>query len=120
MNLVTPLTQDVADNITSQMSAALTQSVPLLPKAFIRVLAKALAGVFILLWKYAGWSLLQMFVRYASDQDTVINGRVLNPLKEWGRQIGVGDPPPATQAELVVSLPVPLQAGGCPRGCTFF
>lgn len=119
LNLTTPSTQDIADNITAQVAAALTQSVPLLPKAFIRVLAKALAGVFILLWKYAGWSLLQMFVRYASDQDTVINGRVLNPLKEWGRQVGVGDPQPATQAELVVSLPVTLQTGVLPSGSQF-
>jgi hypothetical protein len=46
-------------------------------------------------------------------------GRVINPLKEWGRLIGVGDPEPATQAELVVSLPVTAQTGNLPSGSQF-
>jgi hypothetical protein len=84
VNIVTPATQDLSDNFTAQMEVALVQSVPLLPKAFIRVLAKMLAAVFILLWKYAGWSLLQLFVRYASDQDTVINGTRHQPAQGVG------------------------------------
>jgi uncharacterized phage protein gp47/JayE len=119
VNISTPSTGQLRDNIVAQVEAAIVESVPLLPKAFVRVLASALSGVFILLYKYAGWSLLQLFVAYASDQDTVINGRVVNPLKEWGRLIGVGDPEDATQAELVVSLPVTVQTGNLPRGSQF-
>lgn len=119
MNISTPTTGALRDNIVAQCEAAITEAVPLLPKAFIRVLAAALSGVYILLYKYAGWSLLQFFVAYASSQDTVINGRVINPLKEWGRLIGVGDPEDATQAELVVSLPVTVQTGVLPSGSQF-
>ena len=119
MNITTPSTQAISDNIVAQISASIVQSVPLLPRAFIRVLAKALAGVFTLLYRYASWSLTQLFVAYASDQDTVINGRVINPLTEWGRLIGVGDPEAATQAELLVNLPVTVQTGSLPSGSQF-
>ena len=53
MSLSTPTTQEVGDNIIAQLEASLNQSIPLLPKAFVRVLAKALAGVFILLYKFS-------------------------------------------------------------------
>ena len=92
MSLTTPTTKQISDNIISQIEATISQSVPLLPKAFIRVLAKALAGVVTILYKYAGFIFLQMFVRYASFSETTINGKTLTPLVEWGRLIGVGDP----------------------------
>jgi uncharacterized phage protein gp47/JayE len=116
MNISTPTTAALATNITSQIESAIAQSVPLLPRSFIAVLAKALSGVFILLYKYAGSIALNLFVQYASDKDTVINGRVINPLKEWGRLIGVGDPIAATQAEMVVVVTVLVQTGSMPSG----
>ena len=36
-------------------------SLRLLPKSFIVVLSKVLAGIFVILYKLAGWNLLQMF-----------------------------------------------------------
>lgn len=116
MSLATPTTATIADNIVSQIEAAMGQSAPLLPKAFIRVLGKVLAGVFVLLYKYAGWMSLQSFVSTASFQPTVINGRELTPLIEWGRLVGVGDPTPATAAELLVSVTVDAQGGTLPAG----
>ena len=111
MSTTTPTTKEINDNIIAQLEAALSQSIPLLPKAFLRVLAKVLAGVFVILYKYGGFIFLQMFVSTASAKDTIINGQTVNPLTEWGRLIGVGDPVPATSAELLIDITVEIQAG---------
>lgn len=116
MSLQTPTIQEISDNIVSQISASLNQTIPLLPKSFIRVLAKALAGVFILLYKYGGFTFLQIFVSTASTKETTINGRILTPLIEWGRLIGIGDPVAATQAELLVEITVENQTGTLSSG----
>lgn len=114
MSLQTPTTKEINDNIIAQLEASLNQSVPLLPKSFLRVLAKVLAGVFVLLYKYGGFMFLQMFVRTASAQETIVNGRTVSPLIEWGRLIGVRDPLTATNAELLVDITVENQTGFLP------
>lgn len=114
MSLQTPTTKQISDNIIAQLEASLNQTIPLLPKSFLRVLAKALAGVFVLLYKYGGFMFLQIFVRTASASDTTVNGQVVNPLTEWGRLIGVGDPAPATSAELLIDITVENQTGILP------
>lgn len=111
MALQVPTTEEISDAIIASLEAALSQTIPLLPKAFSRVLAKVLAGVFILLYKYAGFSLLQMFVQYATMDETVVNGKTIRPLVEWGRLIGVGDPVAAIQAELTITVVVDNQVG---------
>jgi len=116
MALVTPTTQQIATNITAQLEAALSQTIPLLPKAFSRVLAKVLAGLYVTLWKYAGFSLLQQFVTTATLEETDVNGKLIRPLVEWGRLIGVGDPLAATQAELQIEVTVLTQTGSLPGG----
>lgn len=116
MSLAVPTTQDVSDNIVAQLEGALSQTIPLLPKAFSRVLAKVLAGVFLLLYKYAGFLLLQMFVRHATMAETTVNGKVIRPLLEWGRLIGVPDPEPAHRAELGVYVGVLNQTGSLRAG----
>lgn len=116
MNLSTPTTADIADNIVAQIEANIEQTVPLFPKAFVRVLAKALAGVFILLYKYAGFMLLQQFVQHATMRETVVSGKTIRPLVEWGRMVGVGDPAPAVQAELEIDVTVTNQTGSLPAG----
>ena len=116
MSTVTPTTKEISDNIIAQLEASLSQTVPLLPKSFLRVLAKVLAAVFILLYKYGGFIFLQMFVSTASDKPTVINGKTITPLTEWGRLIGVGDPVPATNAELLIDIPVEIQTGTLSAG----
>ncbi len=114
VNLTTPSTADISANIVAQLEGAIAQTVPLLPRAFCRVLAKAIAGVFILLWKYAAWVQQQMFVAYASASDTVVNGTVINPLTELGREFGVGDPIAATRAEHTITVTVKSQTGTLP------
>jgi len=116
MALVTPTTAQVAANLIAQLEAALSQTIPLLPKAFTRVLAKTLSGVFIVLYKYAGFSLLQQFVSTASFEETEVNGTLIRPLVEWGRLVDVADPLPATQAELTVNVTVLNQTGSLPGG----
>jgi len=116
MSLTTPTTQDINNNIIAQLEASFGQTIPLLPKAFNRVLAKALAGVFILLYKYAGFMFLQIFVRTASTQPTEVNGKIITPLVELGRLVGAGDPGAATQAELLIDITVENPTGTLPSG----
>lgn len=94
-------TKEISDNLIVQLEATFGSS---MPKSFSRVLAKVLAGVFIILYKYCGFIFLQLFVSTASMRPTEINGKTVTPLIEWGRLIGAGDPFPATQAELVVRV----------------
>lgn len=112
----TPTTKEIADNIIAQLEASLGQQIPVLAKAFLRVLSKVLAGLFILLYKYGGFMFLQIFVNTASYGDTTVNGKTVNPLIAWGRLIGVGDPVAATSAELLVDVTVELQSGQLPSG----
>lgn len=116
MSLDTPTTKELSDNIVAQLQASFGQTVPLLPKSFIRVLSKVLAGVFILLYKYGGYIFLQMFVQSASAKDTTILGVTVNPLTFWGRLVGVGDPVAATNAELTIDITVEQQIGTLPSG----
>jgi uncharacterized phage protein gp47/JayE len=116
MALVTPTTQAIANNVIGQLETAISQTIPLLPKSFSRVLAKVIAAVYVVLYKYAGFSLLQQFVSSASFEETEVNGQILRPLVEWGRLVGVGDPLPATQAQLTLSVTVLSMVGSLPGG----
>lgn len=119
MAIAAPTTQAISDTIVAQLEAAISQSVPILPKAFTRVLAKVLGGVFIILYKYAGFIFLQLFVSSASMEETVVNGKTIRPLVEWGRLIGVGDPFPATRADVAVVLTVKSAGGNIIPGQQF-
>lgn len=59
---------------------------------------------------------LQIFVSTASDKETDVNGKIIVPLIEWGRLIGLGDPATATRAELIVEITVENQTGSLPSG----
>lgn len=106
MAISVPSTQTISDNLIAAIEASIGKSIPLLPKSFTRVLAKATAGVFILTYKYGAWSLLQQFAAHASFRPTVVNGITLTPLIEWGRLVGVGDPVISPNAEHTVSFDV--------------
>lgn len=111
MTIETPKIQTINDSIINQLQAQLNQTIPLLPKSFNRVLAKVLAGVFIVLFKYAGFIFLQLFVSRATYDEVTINGQKLRPLQEIGRLIGVRDLVGATKAELVINIIVKSQTG---------
>jgi hypothetical protein len=112
---IAEINQLIIDQIETQTG----QIIPILPKAFIRILAKVLAGVFIILYKVAGWIFLQIFVSTASYDEVEILGKKITPLIEWGRLVSVGDPDPATQAELSIDLTVLTLDSVLPSGTQF-
>jgi len=114
--MTSPTTQEISDLIVAQLEGALSQTIPLLPKAFNRVLAKVLAGVFVLIYKYSGFIFLQMFVAHATLQETTINGKLVKPLQVWGELVGVEPPTPATRAEFIALVNVTNQVGELPQG----
>lgn len=116
MSQQTPTTQALSDTIIAQLESSFGQNIPLLPKSFSRVLAKVTAAAIVIVYKYAGWILLQMFVAYATMRETEVNGKKIKPLVEWGRLIGVGDPNPATQAQHTMSVAVLNQTGSLAAG----
>lgn len=116
MSLTTPTTSEISENIIAQIQISLNQTIPLLPKSFTRVLAKALSGVIVLLYKYGGFIFLQMFVTTASTKPTEINGKIVTPIIEWGRLVGAGDPIEATRAELLIDITVETIGGTLPSG----
>lgn len=116
MSLTTPTISDINDQIISNLEAQLAQTIPLLPKSFLRVLAKVLAAVFVLLYKYAGFMFLQIFIATASDSDTEVNGSTVNPLTSWGTLVGAGSPTSATQAELLIDIDVTTTGGTLASG----
>lgn len=116
--MAAPTTAEINQNIIAQLESNLNQTIPLLPRAFNRVISKALAAVFVILYKYAGYNMLQQFVKYASYAPTTANGVTFVPLIEWGRLIGVGDPIAATYAEFEVVIPV-TGSGSITEGTLF-
>lgn len=108
-------TAELSQNILTQLEASLAQDLPFLPRTFSHVLAKALAGVFILLYKYVNAGTLQYFVQTASARDTEVNGKTINPLTFWGRLLGAGDPTGATQAEMTLDVTVTNPTGTLPQ-----
>ena len=111
MSPTTPTTQEIGENIVAQIETQIGQTVPFLPKGFTRVLAKALSGVFVQLYKYAGFMFLQIFITTATIRPTVINGKTVRPLVEWGILAGVGEPGGATRAQLLIDVTVETQTG---------
>ena len=89
--------EQVNNLIISGIEAELNTKFRLLPKSFIRVLAKVLSAVYITLYKQQAWIFLQMFVDTASFDEVEILGRKIRPLVMWGNLVGIGEPEGATQ-----------------------
>lgn len=116
MAIQAPTIAEVRQQIIDSLQASLNQTIPLFSKAFNRVIAAVFAGVFVLLYKHSNWIFLQLFVATATIKDVEIFGRIISPLKEWGRLIGAGDPVSATQASLSVDITVEVQTGQLDSG----
>lgn len=91
--------ESVNDLIISGLETELNTKFRLLPKSFIRVLAKVLSAVFITLYRQQAWIFLQMFVATASFDEIEVLGRKIRPLVLWGDLVGIGAPGSATQFE---------------------
>lgn len=109
-------TEQVYQQIIAQLQVQLNQTVPLLPRAFNRILAKVLAAIFVQIYKYGDWQFLQIFVATASNEPTAVLGRTIRPLTEWGRLVGAGDQITAQPAELTVLVTVETVGGTLAAG----
>jgi len=109
-----PTTAELNTAIIAQLETAFGQIVPIFPKAFLRVIAKVLAAVLVIAYKYGGFIFLQQFVQFASTAETTINGKKVTPLIEWGHLVGADDPAAATRAEYIINITVTSQVGSLP------
>ncbi len=98
--------KEIEKLIIDQLEAQFNFSIPLLSKAFNRVLAKVLAGVWQINYKTGNWIFLQLFVSTASFKSFTVFGRTIIPIVEWGRLIGAGDPDSGNQAILSIDVTV--------------
>ena len=78
----------------------------LLPKSFIRVFCRVLAGVFIILYKQIGWFFLQLFPETADWQEVTILGQRIRPLVKLGALFGIGEPLAGVQWQGIVEVDV--------------
>lgn len=83
----------------------------LLPKSFIRVFCRVLAGVFIILYKQIGWYFLQLFPETADWQEITILGQRIRPLVKLGALFGIGEPLAGVQWQGIIEVDV-LKTGG--------
>lgn len=69
-----PTVAEERDLILADIESATGQTAPLLSRAVWRVLATALAGVLVLLYRIVAWSVRQIFTATASDESLVTRG----------------------------------------------
>lgn len=106
---------ELKDLIIAQLETSLSTTIPLLPKSFCRVLAKALGGVFVLLYNFASWILLQMFPQTASNEDITVNGVTINPLRMWGSLVEI-EQDAGVHTERSIEITVLIQTGSLISG----
>jgi len=106
---------EISAAIIAQLETSLSTTIPLLPKSFCRVLAKVLGGVFVMLYQFAGWILLQQFVKYASNTPIKIGGIEINPLQAWGDLVGIYQKT-GQRAEREITITVLTQGGTITSG----
>ena len=69
-----PTIAEIRAQIIADIEGRIGTTVPLAPKAFIRVLATALAGALSLLYRVAAWVYKQIFPQTADDQALLLQG----------------------------------------------
>jgi len=111
MSATIPTTAAIESGIVGEFESKFGITVPISNKSFLRVLSRVLAGLITTLYKYGGALVLNMFVKYASYEETTINGKKIVPLIEWGRAYGEPDPTAATRASYYVLVTVTTQTG---------
>jgi len=111
-----PTVKSIINNIKASYQATFGQAISILPKSFLYVTAKVLGGLYITLYKYAGFLGQQMFIRLASSKEITLNGVKVIPLIELGRQEGVTDPTDPVSAQYLIAITVTNQIGFLPSG----
>lgn len=89
--------------------AKFNQRFKLLPKSFLHIWCKIVAGVFITGYKTNAWWGLQQYPATAYYGNVSCLGVTINPLKMLGNLYGVGDPYMPTSWEGKISIPVEVQ-----------
>lgn len=106
MALTTPTIKEIQGNIISAIEAETGQTVPIFAKTVFRILSYALAGVWIILYKYGSDQFNQRFVQTALDFYLEIHGELVKitrqPATTWDGEADVestttGTLPPNTQ-----------------------
>ncbi|MBP7735960.1 MAG: baseplate J/gp47 family protein [Spirochaetes bacterium] len=91
MALDNPTLQEIQTNIIADIESELGQSIPLLAKAVFRILSYALAGAWIILYKYGTYQFNQRFPQLASDYYLEILGWIKGitrtPASTWAGQL---------------------------------
>jgi hypothetical protein len=104
------------NEIKASFASTYNQNVSPLPKSFLNILSKVLAGLMNAVYKYGNFTSKQIFLKTASFESiTLDDGTVIRPLVEDARKYGIGEPTPATQAELEAQATV-TAAGTIPSG----
>lgn len=76
-----PTAAEIKDRIVSDINSEINQTVPSLLKAFIRVLAGAIAGLFLLVYQAILWVYRQIFPDTADDAAIALLGALVNVLR---------------------------------------
>ena len=114
MSYSTPTLAQLRDAFVAEVEAALATDIPLLPVAVTRVLGAMYAAGVMMIYKLAGWNLLQQYAEFASFDEVVVNGKAIRPLVAIGNSWGVPPPFGATRALQTVELTVVTQTGSIP------
>jgi uncharacterized phage protein gp47/JayE len=102
--------------IKASFASTYNQNVSPLPKSFLNILSKVLAGLMNAVYKYGNFTSKQIFLKTASFEPvTLDDGTVIRPLVEVAKKYGIGEPTPATQAGLEAQATV-TAAGTIPSG----
>jgi hypothetical protein len=111
-----PSLNSLYNEIKASFASTYNQNVSPLPKSFLNILAKVLAGLMNAVYKYGNFTSKQIFLKTASFEPvTLADGTVIRPLVEDARKYGIGEPTPATQAELEAQATV-TATGTIPSG----
>ncbi len=112
--------KEIYDIIINQLETEYNFKIPLLSKAFSRVVATIFAGVWKVNYNFANWIFLQLFVSTASFKEFTVYGKKIVPLIEWGRLLGLGDPEEATLSRYTADVTVLVQGGNLNSGTQFY
>jgi len=98
--------EEIKNLIISGLQQEFNNRLRILPKSFVAILAKILAGVFVILYKQIGWLFLQIFPETAYWNEINVLGVRVRPLVKWGVLIGVGEPRRGTQWQGIIKVEV--------------
>jgi len=102
--------------IKASFASTYNQNVSPLPKSFLNILSKVLAGLLNAVYKYGNFTSKQIFLKTASFAPLQLDdGTIIRPLVEVARKYGIGEPTSATQSELAAQATV-IAAGTIPSG----